>query len=283
MPTPDWSLTTHLRFYSKRLLAWLEAYYERSAHIVYSAILAFPFLVAYLWGLLVDGFDPNGGHTLLVYVMNLVASVLGSTLTKLIVGAGVAWALYCCVQHLRKGPFRFAPTAYTLPLIFPLMMLEAAVYAFLLRTVGYMIRGGRFPELFTFVPNPNYVRLNELLYHDDTLWEMIHGAIGAGFMEEFVFRVLLIRLLYFSSMGNDMPFGEDREARNNAVLLSSVIFAAVHIQQFIGVDVGHLIFGMLGHVFAGVVFAIIYLHRGYGIAAVTHTTGNLYLGFGIVS
>lgn len=104
---------------------------------------------------------------------------------------------------------------------------------------------------------------------------LIVGYMGAGVYEEVLFRLLVIpavaRLLQY--------VGEPKSVSLvGAATVSSLLFAAAHYQVFTGVgepfDVATFSFRFV----AGIVFAAIFIFRGFGIAAGAHTLYDILVG-----
>ena len=108
---------------------------------------------------------------------------------------------------------------------------------------------------------------------DSRLMQHIVLAIGAGIYEEFAFRVVLITGL---SHVIGFIFQWNQLAKNiTAILLSAMLFSGFH---FVGIY-GELpsINLFLIRTLAGVVLGIIYVMRGFGVAAYTHTIYDLFV------
>ncbi len=98
------------------------------------------------------------------------------------------------------------------------------------------------------------------------IWTRIGIALGAGVYEEFVFRVLLVGGLVW--LGRKI-FPEERMAVNfSAMILGAVVFSLVHYLGPLGdrFTLGSFIFRF----FAGLLLNLLFLTRGFGIAAWTH-------------
>ena len=108
---------------------------------------------------------------------------------------------------------------------------------------------------------------------DSRLMQHIVLAVGAGIYEEFAFRVVLITGL---SHVIGFIFQWNQLAKNiTAILLSAMLFSGFH---FVGIY-GELpsINLFLIRILAGVVLGIIYVMRGFGVAAYTHTIYDLFV------
>lgn len=102
------------------------------------------------------------------------------------------------------------------------------------------------------------------------------GYCGAGFYEEVVFRLMLIPILAGVLRGlGETPKG----GLWGAAVGASLLFSAAHYQLFS--QVGDT-FGWGSFVFrflAGLIFSIVFLKRGFGIAAGSHTLYDVYLAW----
>lgn len=101
------------------------------------------------------------------------------------------------------------------------------------------------------------------------------GYLGAGIYEELLFRVILLTCFVrlFRSCGESQTI-----SFTLATIASSLIFAAAHYDAFVagGDDFCWPTFGF--RFTAGVVFALVFASRGFGIAAATHTLYDLLTG-----
>ena len=104
-----------------------------------------------------------------------------------------------------------------------------------------------------------------------TILQQVTLAIGAGIYEEFLFRVLLIAGLS-GILG--FVFMWDKTFKNIiAVVLSGGIFSAFHFMGEYGDFFSMEIF--LIRFFAGLILGVLYMYRGFGITAYTHSIYDL--------
>ena len=104
-----------------------------------------------------------------------------------------------------------------------------------------------------------------------TILQQVTLAIGAGIYEEFLFRVLLIAGLS-GILG--FVFMWDRTFKNIiAVVLSGGIFSAFHFMGEYGDFFSMELF--LIRFFAGLMLGVLYMYRGFGITAYTHSIYDL--------
>ena len=87
--------------------------------------------------------------------------------------------------------------------------------------------------------------------------------------------MLLLSLLYRLWARPGSALGDDQPAAARAVILSSAVFAALHLGS---VGVG----GLISVFTSSVLLSGLYVTRGYGITALAHTAYDLYLMFGVV-
>ena len=104
-----------------------------------------------------------------------------------------------------------------------------------------------------------------------TILQQVTLAIGAGIYEEFLFRVLLIAGL---SGIFGFVFMWDKTFKNIiAVVLSGGIFSAFHFMGEYGDFFSMELF--LIRFFAGLILGVLYMYRGFGITAYTHSIYDL--------
>ena len=106
---------------------------------------------------------------------------------------------------------------------------------------------------------------------DERLLQQLVLAVGAGIYEEFVFRVILITG-FASVLGLVFQWG--RIGKNTvSILLASAMFSGFHFLGPFGEQPSLDLF--LVRLFAGTFLGALYILRGFGIAAYTHTIYDL--------
>jgi hypothetical protein len=101
------------------------------------------------------------------------------------------------------------------------------------------------------------------------------GYLGAGVYEEVLFRLLVIPTVARGLQ----TVGESKAiSLVGGATISSLLFAAAHYQIFTGVGEPFDVTSFLFRFFAGIVFASIFIFRGFGIAAGSHTLYDLIVG-----
>ena len=108
---------------------------------------------------------------------------------------------------------------------------------------------------------------------DERLLRQVVLAIGAGIYEEFVFRVILISgfayvlglILKWGNIGKNV----------GSVFLAAALFSVFHFAGPYGEDPTWYLFFI--RIIAGIFLGTIYIFRGFGIAAYTHTIYDLFV------
>jgi len=99
------------------------------------------------------------------------------------------------------------------------------------------------------------------------------GFLGAGIYEELLFRLIMLSLLAWGLKRLGMT---DRKRMVIAVLLTSLLFSAAHYVGKYGEDLDA--FSFLFRFLAGIFFSVLFVYRGFGIAAGTHAGYNILAG-----
>jgi len=106
---------------------------------------------------------------------------------------------------------------------------------------------------------------------DGRLIQQVVLAIGAGIYEEFVFRVILITGLA-AVLEFIFQWGQTAK-KMGAVILAAMLFSGFHFVGSFGEPPSMYIFFV--RMVAGIVLGSIYVFRGFGVAAYTHTIYDL--------
>jgi membrane protease YdiL (CAAX protease family) len=103
-------------------------------------------------------------------------------------------------------------------------------------------------------------------------------SLGAGIYEEFVFRVLLLGVLVF--LLHRFLHLQQLVAYGLAAVLGAALFAAFHYIGPFGdpLQLPSFVFRFV----AGLVLTGLYLTRGYGITAYTHSLYDLWITFEVI-
>ncbi len=154
------------------------------------------------------------------------------------------------------------------PRYFGLMFAESALYAILLGSLVALLVGSIFGMALSTPPlqastGPGHSFATQLVL-----------SLGAGVYEEFIFRFLLVTLLYSLMLFIKV---DTRIRYLAAAILGALIFSGVHYTGAFGDT-----FTLAGFTFRflmGLALNAIYLTRGFGIAAITHALYDIYVTF----
>ncbi len=145
---------------------------------------------------------------------------------------------------------------------FPLMLGEAIVYSFFLGPVVQRLTG--------FVQHP-FLGPDTSPIQDFSVKLLV--SLGAGVYEEIVFRVVLITAMMF--LLEKVARFEFNHAAVLSIIASSIIFSGFH---YIGEYHWQFTWeSFLYRAIAGLVLAILYITRGLGITAWTHSLYDVYV------
>jgi len=232
-------------------------YLETTRGPWYSYLAALPLLALYQALIyLANAGQPravvNGADALLQALLGAIGAHgwLGSWLA---LAAIAGFLTYRADTAGRRPPLR---TGY-----FGAMLLESAAYALLFGTVVAFLTSLLLPRL------PVLMQAASL-----SLGQKVAGCLGAGLYEELVFRVGMTGGLIWLLRAARWAPGA---AAAGAVLLSSLIFSLFHYLGPLGdpFEVGSFTFRFV----AGVVLAVLFAVRGFGVAAWTHALYDLFL------
>ena len=147
------------------------------------------------------------------------------------------------------------------PVHFAYMFLESLFYALLF---GIVVGG------FT-----GFFLVQQKVHMNQSLVNLLVVHLGAGVYEEFFFRLLFISgtVIFFRKAFNK----ELSTSYPVAILLGSLLFACFHYLEIF--DQPFHLDSFLFRLFAGVVFSFLFIFRGYGICAYTHSLYNVLLLF----
>jgi hypothetical protein len=108
---------------------------------------------------------------------------------------------------------------------------------------------------------------------DGRLIQQVVLSIGAGIYEEFVFRVIVI--VGLSSVLKFIFQWQEVGQKVGAVILAAALFSGFHFVGAYGDSISMDLF--LIRMAAGIVLGGIYVFRGFGVAAYTHTIYDLFV------
>jgi membrane protease YdiL (CAAX protease family) len=238
----------------------MRAYLEATRSPWYSLIFILPLWLLYelMEGLYSVGHDAvilNGADAILLRTLSMLG-LHGQLACGAALAVGAAVCVYRMDARHRKQPLK--------PMWFLGMLGESVLYAVLF--------GGLVAHLMEMLIPGFLVGLNA------TGAVMGFGlkfmtSLGAGVFEELLFRVLLMGGLAWA--GTRLMHLKPVVSLTLAVIVSSLVFSAFHYVGSLGdtFTMASFIFRFL----AGVVLAIIYRLRGFGIAACTHALYDVLL------
>lgn len=223
-----------------------ERYWVESRRPLASLVFIAPLLAIYEVGVLWLGVRPNGAHDLMQRFLDLFGfgqDVLRLLLPGLIVAILLGW------HHLARQPWRLSAG------ILPAIAAEAIL-------LGLCVRVLAFTQNLMVA-----LTIREKIQSDI-------GYLGAGIYEELLFRLILLSLLiWVFRRGGASP----RVSMILAIAVSSLLFSAAH-------HVGpyrewpicwpNFVFRTV----AGVFFSLVYVYRGFGIAAGSHAAYDILTG-----
>lgn len=231
---------------------------------VYSLLFLLPLLVVYEIFALVINFNSslqirNGADIIVRYVLRLfgIRSLFGFMMT--VVLAVVVMAILAYQRHKDRIE----------PRLFLYMLAESAVYGLCIGTVS--------ARLTSMVLLAKPALLAGGVPGDDAATRLMI-ALGAGVYEEIVFRVVLI-WAFLALFGRILGMSKMRSVAAS-VLLAALVFSGFH---YVGEYAD--VFTWSSFVFrfmAGLVLSLLYVARGLGITAWSHSLYDVFLMFGWV-
>jgi hypothetical protein len=240
----------------------MQSYLRLTRTSTYSLLFAVPLLLLYELGaarLAARNEDAlrNGADVLLRSLF--AAGGVRGTLAFTGILLAIAAIVILLEQRRRRVRVRLAPFAG--------MMLESMLYAVALGAVV----GGATRWLLQSVPLLSAAGGGGALI-SMTLSESVVLSLGAGIYEELVFRVLLVGGLFGIFVSSGLPRAR---AGVFAVILAALVFSAFHYVGPYG-DAWQLA-SFLFRFLAGMAFSLLFLLRGFGIAAWTHALYDVTL------
>lgn len=190
-----------------------------------------------------------------VWLKQVVALTGGTGLWILTAGVLAIGAAILFMERKKKVPIRAT--------YFAGILAESAVYAVLVAAlVSQMVAA-----VLLAAPGPQP-------QHD--LWTQIALSIGAGLYEELVFRVLLVGGLFW---GLKRMVDRRTVAYATAAVVGALLFSFVHYTGAFGDP-----FALDSFTFRflfGLALNVLFLLRGFGVAAWTHALYDVYFTFGL--
>jgi len=223
-----------------------ERYWVESRRPLASLVFITPLLVTYEVGVLWLGVRPNGAHDFMRRLLDLFGFGQHFLLPGLIVGILLGW------HYLSRQPWQLSGG------ILSAMAVESILLGLCVRTI-------------VFLQNSVALEIGESLKN---VFQSAVGYLGAGIYEELLFRLILLSLLAWSFRHAGAA---PRVGMIVAVILSSLLFAAAHHVGPYG-EWPILWSRFAFRTLAGVFFSVVYVYRGFGIAAGSHAAYDILAG-----
>jgi membrane protease YdiL (CAAX protease family) len=231
------------------LLGRAERYWAESRRPLTSLAFIAPLLVVYEVGVLCWRVRPNGADDFMRRLLDLFGFGQHFLLPGLIVAILLGW------HYLSRQPWKLSGG------VLSAMAVEAVLLGLWLRAI-------------VFFQNSLALDIGEVVERMKNGFLNAVGFLGAGIYEELLFRLILLSLLAWAFR---RAGATPRVSMIAAVLLSSLLFAAAHHVGPYGewpIRWSRFIFRMV----AGIFFSLVYVYRGFGIAAGSHAAYDILVG-----
>lgn len=265
----------------------MSRYLEFSRSTYYAVVASLPLLVIYEMLLALDGGrGPSGGQ-----VRNAPEVWMRSLLESLGISPSNA-TLVMILALILAIPVVRSSSVKLLPSYFGVMLIEAAVYGFLLGIVinyilafMFMLFQPALAGMAVWFPVAEWFPVSPWFpvsrwfpiaaLADGGLAQGLALSLGAGLFEEFFFRVLLL---------NALLAGFRMVLRGTAgvlasIVLASFLFSLAHYVGSLGDDFE--IYGFAFRWLAGLIFTVMYYLRGFAITAYAHAIYDIWVITGL--
>ncbi len=228
-----------------------EGYWAESRRPLASLVFIAPLLLAYETGVLILGPHAvrNGADAWLRQLLDLIGFGQYFLLPLLTTGTLLGW------HYVTRQPWRLSRG------LFWGMVGECLLLAFCLRLLS-QLQG----ILVQTMMEPIGLSISHAM-------AVVVGFLGAGIYEELLFRLILLSLAVWGLKHLGLGPGPRMAA---AVLLTSLLFAAAHYVGQHGEPLDG--YSFLFRFLAGGFFSILFVCRGFGIAAGTHAGYDILVG-----
>ena len=242
-----------------RWRASVAGYWHQSRRPLASLVFVSPLLVLYEGGLIWLGPSAmrNGADMWLRQILDAVGLTGYFLLPVLTVGLLMAW------HHTTRLRWRVRPA------VLSFMLVESAVLGCALAVVAHL----QVTLLVRIAPHCVNAATAPIHFDDMTVFGRLVSFFGAGIYEEVLFRLLLLPLAacLIGVLGSSMSL-----RRWGAIGLSSLLFAVAH---YVGPHGESFVwFTFLFRFLAGTIFGLLFVFRGFGIAAGSHTLYDVLVG-----
>ena len=247
-----------IRNESQTITAISTGYWNQSRRPLASFYFVLPFIICYELGSwwLGDSAVRNGAD---IWMQQLLA---GSGLVGWLLLPILTLSILLAWHHATGQPWKISSNViYT-------MAAESAVFAVVLLAIAHVQTN---VLSIAGVPTACEIQLEQLAH--DTFSRIVR-YFGAGVYEELLFRLMLLPLA-MAAVG--LAIASRRVKVAAALIITSVLFAAAHYLGPYGdhFDVASFSFRAM----AGLFFAVLFIFRGFGIAAGTHALYDMLVGF----
>jgi membrane protease YdiL (CAAX protease family) len=150
-------------------------------------------------------------------------------------------------------------------------MVAESIFAAIALRILLQVQGSLLETLIE--PGTSSAPANDLAQHLLQTVRTRVGYFGAGIYEELLFRLILLSLLMLALHALRLPKWSTILL---AVVASSLLFSAAH---YVGGRETFTSFSFLFRFLAGVFFSLLFLYRGFGIAAGAHAGYDILVGF----
>ncbi|MDX1590803.1 MAG: CPBP family intramembrane glutamic endopeptidase [Balneolaceae bacterium] len=230
----------------------LTAYHRDSSSLLYSYLMALPLLLVYEFLIILTQPDPNSIVRISVdaWIKTLFSSFGFHSLTATLVVAAIAGGVILYSQRSKLGSVKSRYFGY--------MLVESFLYAVLISVFISQFLG----LILNLSAQSPLAGMGKL--------QLIALSLGAGLYEELFFRVILVSLLIVVLQ----RFIQSKSfAYGVAAVLAALLFSAVHYVGQMGdpFELGSFLFRFL----FGLGLNVVYVMRGFGMAAWTHALYDL--------
>jgi membrane protease YdiL (CAAX protease family) len=230
---------------SRTIVSRAENYWHESRRPIVSLVFIVPLLIIYEIGLLLWGVQ-NGADAWMRQFLDFLGFSQHLLLPLLMICILLGW------HYLTHQSWRFQASVFW-PMIVECIFLAVFLRVFLAfqSTVMLALGGGQGLGMAAKL-------------------KLSAGYLGAGIYEELLFRLILLAgLQYFIGLRHLRP----RTTLVLAVLASSLIFSVAHYLGHAGE--AFQLFSFVFRFVAGVYFSMVFLYRGFGIAAGSHAAYDI--------
>lgn len=235
---------------------WADNYWAQSRRPLASLLFILPFLAVYEFGVLSLGpmAVRNGVDVWLRNLLDWVGFGQYFLLPLLTIGILLAW------QYTSREPWRVSRG------VLCGMAMESLMLAMCLRLILHM------QDIVTQTFSPEVVVASVSGNLSATFGNLVM-FLGAGIYEELLFRLIFLTAAIWTLRQFGM---KSKPSVVSAVLLTSLLFSAAHYIGPQGESL--LLFSFTFRFIAGVFFCVLFVYRGFGIAAGTHAAYDIVVG-----